>query len=93
MSPKDGSDYHKRRKQDYVRHSPRSGAARLASHPVLHFKITFCSAAPLGLCGVGHGVVRDWGQSQQCLQTWEECQQDVAKSKDDLGDFSKRLVI
>lgn len=61
---------------------PRS--ARLASHPVLHYRITFCSAAPPGLFGVGHGFGRDWGQSQQCLQTQEECQQDMAKSKYDL---------
>lgn len=71
----------------------RSRAARVASHPVFYYKITFCSAVPLGLFGVGHGSVRDWGQSQQCLQTQEECQQDMAKSKYDLCDFSKRLVI
>lgn len=63
-----------------------SRSAHLASHPVLHYRITFCSAAPLGLFGVARGLVRDWGQSQQCLQTQEECQQDMAKSKDDLCD-------
>ena len=46
-----------------------SRSAHLASHPVLHYRITLCSAAPLWLFGVGHGFVRDWGQSQQCLQT------------------------
>lgn len=71
----------------------RSRAARLASHPVFYYKITFCSAAPLGLFGVGHGFVRGWGQTQRCLQTREECQQDMAKSKYDLGEFSKRLAI
>ena len=30
--------------------------------------------------------MRDWGQSQQCLQTQEECQQEMAKSKYDLHD-------
>lgn len=69
----------------------RSRAAHLASHPVFYYKITFCSAVPLGLFGVGHGFVRDGGggggQSQQCLQTQEECQQDMAKSKYDLCDF------
>lgn len=63
-----------------------SRPARLASHPVLHYRVTLCSAAPLWLFGVGHGFGRDWGQSQQCLQTQEECQQEMAKSKCDLYD-------
>lgn len=61
-----------------------SRSAHLTSHSVLHYRITFCSAAPQGLFGVGHGFGRDWGQSQQCLQTQEACQQDMAKSKYDL---------
>lgn len=58
-----------------------SKSAHLASHPVLHYRITLCSAAPLLVFGVGHGLVRDWGQSQQCLQTQEESQQEMAESK------------
>ena len=61
-----------------------SRSAHLASRPVLHYRITLCSAAPRWLCGVGQGFVRDWGQSQQCLQTQEECQREMAKSKYDL---------
>lgn len=41
-----------------------SRSAHVASHPVLHYRITLCSATPLWLFGVGHGFVRDWGQSQ-----------------------------
>lgn len=63
-----------------------SRSAHLASHPVLHYRITLCSAVPLWLFGVSHGFVRDWGQSQQCLQTQEECQQEMVKSKYDLYD-------
>lgn len=36
-----------------------SRSAHLASRPVLHYRITLCSAAPLWLFGVGHGFVRD----------------------------------
>lgn len=63
-----------------------SKSAHLARHTVLHYRITLCSAAPLWLFGVGHGFVRDWGQSQQCLQTQEKSQQEMAKSKYDLYD-------
>ena len=63
-----------------------SRSAHLASHPVSHYRITLCSAAPLWLFGVGQGFMRDRGQSQQCLQTQEECQREMAKSKYDLDD-------
>lgn len=80
----DGNDYHKRCKKNYVRNSLQ--ICTLESHPVLHYRITLCSTAPLWLFGVGHGFVRDWGQSQQCLQTMGKSQQEMAKSKYDLYD-------
>lgn len=61
-----------------------SRSALLEKHPVFHYRITVCSTVSLWLFGVGHGFVRDWGQSRQCLQTQEECQQKLANSKYEL---------
>lgn len=36
-----------------------SRSSHLASHPVLHYRITLCSVALLWLFSVGHGFVRD----------------------------------